>query len=40
MARTHILAMVLTLWGAALITAQVLPRVGYAANQATWLCGS
>ena len=38
MARTHAVAMVLTLWGAALITAQVLPRVGYAADAATWLC--
>lgn len=39
MVRTHALAMLLTLWGAALITAQVLPRVGYAATAATWLCG-
>jgi hypothetical protein len=39
MARTHALAMLITLWGAALIVAQVLPRVGYAANAATWLCG-
>ena len=39
MARTHVLAMLITLWGAALITAQVLPRVGYAADNATWLCG-
>lgn len=40
MPRTHALAVVVTLWGAALITAQVLPRVGYAANVATWMCGS
>ena len=39
MARTHALAMILTLWGGALLTAQILPRVGYAANTATWLCG-
>ena len=39
MARTHALAMLVTLWGGVLITAQVLPRVGYAASQATWLCG-
>ena len=38
MARTHAIAMALTLWGAALITAQILPRVGYAADAATWLC--
>ena len=28
------------LFSAALVTAQVLPRVGYAANVATWMCGS
>ena len=39
MARTHVLAVLITLWGAALVTAQVLPRVGYAASAATWLCG-
>lgn len=38
MARTHAVAMVLALWGAVLITAQVLPRVGYARTEATWLC--
>jgi len=44
MARTHGLAMVVTLWGVGLIAAEVLPRIGYAkadaARPATWLCGS
>lgn len=39
MVRTHALAMLVTLWGAGLIAAQVLPRVGYAADAATWMCG-
>ena len=38
MARTHIVAMLVALWGIGLITAEILPRVGYAANHATWLC--
>ena len=38
MARTHIAAMVIVIWGLALITAEVLPRVGYASHAATWLC--
>jgi hypothetical protein len=38
MVRTHAVAMVLALWGAIMITAQVLPRVGYARTEATWLC--
>jgi hypothetical protein len=38
MARTHVVAMVLALWGAVMVTAQVLPRVGYARAEATWLC--
>jgi hypothetical protein len=39
MSRSHVVAMLITLWGAALVTAEVLPRVGYAAHPATWLCG-
>jgi hypothetical protein len=38
MARTHAVAILLALWGAALITVEVLPRIGYARVQATWLC--
>ena len=38
MARTHAFAILLALWGAALITVQILPRIGYARVQATWLC--
>jgi hypothetical protein len=38
MGRTHAVAILLALWGAALITVEVLPRIGYARVQATWLC--
>jgi hypothetical protein len=38
MPRTHAIALVLVLWGVALITAQILPRIGYARTQAYWLC--
>ena len=39
MARTHALAMLVALWGVGLIAAEVLPRIGYAARSANWLCG-
>ena len=39
MARTHAVAMLVALWGVGLVVVEVLPRIGYAANQATWLCG-
>lgn len=39
MARTHAVAMLVALWGGGLIAAEVLPRIGYAARPATWLCG-
>ena len=39
MARTHAVAMLVALWGMGLVVVEVLPRIGYAANQATWLCG-
>ena len=39
MARTHAVAMLVALWGVGLIAAEVLPRVGYAAQPAAWLCG-
>ena len=38
MVRGHAVAMVMVLWGIALIAAQVLPRVGYAADAAKWWC--
>jgi hypothetical protein len=38
MARTHALAILVALWGAGLVTAEVLPRIGYAATTSTWLC--
>ncbi len=34
----HVLALLVVLWGLALGTAHVLPRVGYAAHAATWRC--
>jgi len=40
MARTHAIAMLLALWGVGLIAVEVLPRVGYAKDQAAWLCGA
>lgn len=39
MARTHAFAMLVTLWGVGLIAVEVLPRIGYAAQSAAWLCG-
>ena len=38
MVRTHALAMLVTLWGVVLIAGEVLPRIGYAMVEATWLC--
>ncbi|HSY83950.1 MAG TPA: hypothetical protein VK807_19465 [Gemmatimonadaceae bacterium] len=38
MVRGHAVAMVMVLWGIALVAAQVLPRVGYAAEAAKWWC--
>jgi uncharacterized membrane protein len=42
MARTHALAMLITLWGVTLIAIEVLPRVGYArtdpVSPVAWLC--
>ena len=39
MARTHAFAMLVTLWGVGLIAVEVMPRIGYAARPAAWLCG-
>ncbi len=44
MARTHALALAMGLWGLAMITAETLPRIGYAkvdaANPPAWLCSA
>jgi hypothetical protein len=40
MALVHGFAMTMVVWGLALVTAQVLPRTGYAAVAAHWTCGS
>lgn len=34
----HLLALVLLFWGIVLAAEQVLPRIGYAAERATWHC--
>ena len=38
MPRTHVAAMLVSLWGLGLLTFEVLPRIGYASAQATWMC--
>jgi hypothetical protein len=35
---SHVLALLLLLWGIALAAGQVLPRIGYAAERWTWQC--
>ena len=35
---THILALLLVLWGIALVAYEILPRVGYAAQRWSWQC--
>jgi hypothetical protein len=35
----HVLSLMLVFWGIVLIAEQLLPRIGYAAEQATWRCG-
>jgi hypothetical protein len=35
---SHVLALLLILWGIALAAYEILPRVGYAALQGTWQC--
>ena len=37
-APSHILALLLLLWGIALAAGQVLPRIGYAAERLNWHC--
>jgi hypothetical protein len=34
----HVLALLLLLWGIALVTREILPRVGYAALRWSWQC--
>ncbi|MBP2648946.1 MAG: putative rane protein [Gemmatimonadetes bacterium] len=34
----HILSLLTVVWGLALLAAEVLPRIGYAAHQARWMC--
>jgi hypothetical protein len=36
---THLVSFVLFYWGLVLAAEQVLPRIGYAADPAAWLCG-
>jgi hypothetical protein len=36
--RAHVLSVLTIGWGLALIAAEVLPRIGYAAHQARWTC--
>lgn len=36
---THLVSLVLFYWGLVLAAEQVLPRIGYAADPAAWLCG-
>jgi hypothetical protein len=38
MLRAHALAMLVALWGLGLLTFEVLPRIGYANAQASWMC--
>jgi len=38
MAVAHIAALVVGFWGILLAAEQILPRIGYAANEATWMC--
>jgi hypothetical protein len=34
----HVLSLMLLFWGIVLAAEQVLPRIGYAAERASWLC--
>jgi hypothetical protein len=34
----HLMALILGFWGVVLAAEQVLPRIGYAEKEATWLC--
>ena len=34
----HVLSLLTVVWGLVLLAAEVLPRIGYAAHQAQWMC--
>jgi hypothetical protein len=34
----HVVALLVTLWGIGLVAAELLPRLGYARDAATWSC--
>jgi hypothetical protein len=34
----HVVALLVTLWGVGLVAAELLPRLGYAKDTATWSC--
>jgi hypothetical protein len=34
----HVLSLLTVVWGLALLAAEVLPRIGYAAHHAQWMC--
>jgi hypothetical protein len=36
----HVLSLLLIFWGIVLAAEQVLPRIGYAADRASWLCAA
>lgn len=40
LAKVHTVAMLVVAWGCILLAAQVLPRVGYAAQSARWWCAN
>ena len=38
-ALAHLSALIVFFWGIVLAAEQVLPRIGYAAIEASWMCG-
>ena len=38
LANAHILSLLTVLWGLALLAVEILPRIGYAAHAAAWMC--
>ena len=36
--KAHVLSLLTVVWGLALLAAEVLPRIGYAAQHAQWMC--
>ena len=39
MGLAHVVSLLVVLWGLVLVAGVLLPRIGYAAASATWLCG-